>query len=1050
MTARRLLPFALLGCGLMACLLATGPARAVEPYEQFREGLKAKGLFDMAIEYLALMKDSPVLTADQKAVLPYEEALIYMGWARQERDLNQKNGLLDKAAERLQAFIQGNSAHPRTADAEMELGNVLVERGIALVETAARPNNAAQAETMLAEARKKFESALEVFTTARDRFAEQLKQFPKFIPNTDQAQVQARDKTRENLIRSQLLHAATTHEIARTYKTGSDQYKQQLLAAADAYEKIYEDYRTYVVGLRARLKQAQCFQDVGDIKRALGLYANLVDQPADLPDLRTLRASAMYLMLECWTLESQGEYELALTKGEEFLLPVNTREDEAVQGEWLAARYFTALAYKRQADRLTEKTQTEQKRQLLDKAQEHATFVAKYNGAYQDAGKSLLRQMLGAEGDDDTREARTFAEAKTRGESAQQEMATRVAELQAAQASGDQNKIIAANEAMAAARDRALRHFRRALALKDDNSPLDDVNIVRYYLCYLDYTAGRYYDAAVMGNYIVTYYPSSPGARQCATLAMGAFVQEYNSPQATDASRAFDRGELERLAALYEKRWPGEAEAVQCYFILLAIAENEKNYANVLDYLAKVPEGSAKRGEAELIAGRSLWGGYVAQSNLTGVDKPDPAKLAALAADAQKQFEAGLARFKAGIKKPEEASALVADSALRLANAYVNLGQADKAVALLTDPVIGPLALIAAKAPGTGPAAGSTQPTYAIEANKLALRAYVATQALDKAEATMDALEKLVASGDSSGKAGAELTRIYIALGADLETQLKSLRAAGEAEQAAQVSKGFELFLDKISQAADVDFRSLNWVADTFYNLGNAYLGSDGSVTEQARAYYQKSTATDEKILARGASDTAFAQLDYLLAVKMRLAKVKRSTGDYEGALKLLLDVIKAKPQLLDAQKEAALTLEAWGKQDPSKYALAIVGTETIQTPQGAQNVIWGWSKLSIQTQSQANFTRDYHMARLHLATCRLAQARAATDSAEKDKLLKSAHFDIVITLRFKPDLGGDEFRPQYDALLKEIQRASGERSPKGLQALETPGVPAAAGTTGG
>jgi hypothetical protein len=47
---------------------------------------------------------------------------------------------------------------------------------------------------------------------------------------------------------------------------------------------------------------------------------------------------------------------------------------------------------------------------------------------------------------------------------------------------------------------------------------------------------------------------------------------------------------------------------------------------------------------------------------------------------------------------------------------------------------------------------------------------------------------------------------------------------------------------------------------------------------------------------------------------------------------------------------------------------------------------------------------------------------------------------DVAITYRLYPDLGGDAFRAQFDALLKQIQKERGEASPRGLAELdETP-----------
>ncbi|MFV1996270.1 MAG: hypothetical protein ACC661_12610, partial [Verrucomicrobiales bacterium] len=70
----------------------------------------------------------------------------------------------------------------------------------------------------------------------------------------------------------------------------------------------------------------------------------------------------------------------------------------------------------------------------------------------------------------------------------------------------------------------------------------------------------------------------------------------------------------------------------------------------------------------------------------------------------------------------------------------------------------------------------------AIETYKVALRAYVATQQVEKVEKAIQALEKLVKAGGDA-EARAKLTRIYVSLGRELQDQLKRLRNEKKTEQ---------------------------------------------------------------------------------------------------------------------------------------------------------------------------------------------------------------------------------------------------------------------------
>ena len=96
-------------------------------------------------------------------------------------------------------------------------------------------------------------------------------------------------------MQSLMYYAGAREELALTYPVDSAEARDSFQVAADRYDQIYKDYRTFLAGLTARLKQGQCYKQLGDTRRALGLYNDLLTQPDDLPVLHRLRVSAMYL-----------------------------------------------------------------------------------------------------------------------------------------------------------------------------------------------------------------------------------------------------------------------------------------------------------------------------------------------------------------------------------------------------------------------------------------------------------------------------------------------------------------------------------------------------------------------------------------------------------------------------------------------------------------------------------------------------------------------------------------------------------------------------------
>lgn len=1015
--------------GLLACTLvaaAATPVGAAEPFEAFLNGLKQRNMHDMALEYLDAMRDSQMLTPAQRDVITYEEARTLVEYATAERDIGKKNEYLDRASTKFNEFIAQHASHPLTASAQTQLGNVLVVRGQTMLSAAERdPAGAAQLKK---DAKAAFDQAVKIFADAEKRFKEEVESYPKFLAPND-PQVELRERARGNLLQAQLFHAAVLYEMVGTEKDRTTAAAKKMLQdAAAMYEQVYEDWRTRIAGLMARIKQGQCYQELGDTKRALGIYANILDQPAELNELRKLRASAMYLSLQCWLDPKENKLELAALKGEEFLNQSRTEEERLP--EWLAVRYHTALAYKQQAEKVGKEDATHGN--LLRRAQDHVQMVANNTGSYQGPARLLLRQLRGIDADD-TRPPQNFAEALDRGRMALDEMSAKATLIKLAPTMKDEANIPKYQEEALAGRQTAIDMFQAALALKSESSPADEVAIIRYYLCYLYYQIDRNYDAAVMGEYLLRYYPNSAGARGAAKIALAAYVAEYTASMKAEQPSEFDKQKLVDVATAIAKRWPDDSEAVDAWSVLMAIAANERDVERTVEYLGKIPEDSPGRGNAELKAGQVLWSAYIEQSQAPEGERPPQAELDAMAAQAQSTLEKGIERMRANVKEGAEIDATLAAALLSLSQIYVMLGEAEKAVTILEDESMGPLTLIELQHPITA------EGKFKEETYKLALRGYVATQALEKAEEAMNNLEKLV-GGEGGGE---QLTQIYIALGRELEEQVKLLRAdPAKAEELQQVSKGFELFLQRIAEREQGNtFASLNWVSETFFSLGSGFDPGTGTVPPEALNYYQKSVDVDTRL--EGMTGDPDITPDALLAVKLRHTQTLRRMGKYADAVNLVESVLKERNQLLDAQAEAAYIYMDWGRENPAYYNLAVMGArKSSKDAKGADvNTIWGWARLAVTTQSNPKFQDIYHEAQYNLARCRLLQAAAAAGS-EREELVEHARRYIFLTNRMKPDMGGDAWRSRYDALLKTIQKAMGER-PVGLEAFAAAAPPA-------
>ncbi len=1030
------------GVATLGLWLAVGKASAAEPFEAFLDGLRDRGLYDVAMMYLDEMRTSNLVSADTRSIIPYEEGRTLVDQARDEQDVNQKTKQLEAASEKLDLFIKSNSAHPMVGAASMQRGNVIVERGRMALDAAGRPSNSKQKDALLKQARDLFDSAEKVFTEAETKFESDLEKFPKFIPDTETKQIAARDQARRDVIQAMLYAGAVLAERAKTFAANSPEAKKALQVAADKYQKVYERFRNRLAGLLARIKQGQCYQEMGDARRALGLYADILGQPDD-EEFRKLKASALYLSLECWLKDSEKRYELAGLKGEEWLNKARGTEDR--QPDWLAIRYYTALSEVMQAESLDPKdaATANKKKTLLAAAREHANQVAKLPGVYKDAAKALIPRTGGA--DVANKEPTNFMEALERGRVAMDEMSAKQQQIRVAPELGPEavKSVPQYQQEAADLRQKAMTYFDLALKLRDETVPVDEINNVRYYLCFLNYQVKKFYEAAVLGEFLATRYPSSGGARQGAKIALACFYESYRDP-ALAATKEFDFQKMVEVAEYMTRRWKDEAETNDAWAILLAINVGEHRIKEAFECLAKIPESSPMRADQELKLGQSCWREYLlAQQKEEGSSERLPqAELDKLVAQAAEMLESGMNRMRANVEAGGAVTLDLTAAALSAAQIYLGSGKPEKAVALLEDPKIGPLTLYTAKNPIV------LQHDIPIEVHKAALRAYVGASQLPKAEKMMNDLETLVKT-QSGTAAQADLTKIFISMGRALEEQMTALRRDNKTDELAKVAKGFELFLERISGREQGNtFGSLNWVSETFYSLGAGYDSGAQTTPPEAMAYYQKTLDTDNRIMATAAKDASFApNADALVAIKLRTARCLRRMKKFGEAMDLLAGntekkvqgVLQVKPQLLDAQAEAAQVLMDRAAVDNHLYyKSAIIGSRPQKTLPGQPNLVWGWSKLASMVQTNPQFQDAYFDARYNMINCRVLHSQVPANASEKAELLKRAEDDIFLTWRLKPALadGSTPWTAKYDALLRTVQKLSNQK-PDGFKAFD-------------
>ncbi len=442
--------------------------------------------------------------------------------------------------------------------------------------------------------------------------------------------------------------------------------------------------------------------------------------------------------------------------------------------------------------------------------------------------------------------------------------------------------------------------FSFRLAHEPEDAKTDDVNVIRYCVAYLYWAVEDYYDAAVLGEFLARRYPEGAQAQRGAEIAMKSYARLSGEASAND-DRKFEAARMTAMADFITQHWPKSPVADEAWILQIRSAMAKKDSAKALDFLAKIADDSPRRGDAELIAGQALWRTYLEAAQLPEAQQPTKDEMTKTISTARKLLEDAVARLRKPVDAGGEVSSSAAIASLALAQLCLQMGEGAKAVAWIDDAKIGAHTL--AKADSKTIERGN----FRVEAFKAALRAYVATQQLDKAQEVMNALEKA---------GGVNVARIYVSLGRQLEDSLKRLRAEGDDKAAAKAAQGFEFFLTRLAArpAAESTFATLYWVAETFMTLGDGLPSSDGRPSAEAMNYYRKAAAVYEAILKTCEADAKFApQPGSIVAIQIRLARCLRCLREFEKSLQVLVEVLKTREILLEAQREAAYTYQAWG-----------------------------------------------------------------------------------------------------------------------------------------
>ena len=1018
-------------------------AIAEEPARAFLDGLRARGYHDVAIDYLASLESSRLTPPEMRQILSYERALTLVAASRKERDLERRFELLDQAQSLLQEFIEGKESHPKTYAARSQLGNLIVERARIKVEESKSGDTA----NNLVEARKLYDQAFDEFAKLEAAVTAELDQIPKVLDLRDREEARLasrRKQLRADNLQTELLAAAIREEAADTVPDGSKERAEYLTEAAGLYDAIYKKYRSRLAGMYARMYQGRCNFRLGKTKDALGYYTELLDQPSEPDSFWTLKTKTLRLAMDAWLAPKERKYMEAIKQASNWIAsaPRNSQRNP----DMLAIRLSLARAFQMQADAYRKRDPQDARtiNVSLDSARKHADFVANEPGDLQEEAQELVVSLGGRRKNATEDAPATFADAQRAGKKALDELgpateqvnqlARRLRRAAPAERAKIQQDLSSAQQALTASQDEALESYQLAMQLADRDTPPSELNLVRYFVCYLYYLKQQYWEAALMGEFVSKRDPQSAGAKPSAKIALACYLQLLEDAAKEGTSRGEDAPagdspdssgtggettavaevsaassnefELRRIATLTRfiaSTWPETPEAVESISTVVPVMVNAGELQVARELTLLLPEETDERSIAELVTGQALWGTYLQrQQSAGGATDESPADVEQLATQASELLKAGYQR----LDPSAEVTNSTATAILSLAQSLVADGDDEAAIEVLENPEVGPLALLDESH------AATENPVFVQESLRTALQAYVGAMSTDppammeKAKQTMVSLRQAVGE-DAIGKQ--RMLAIYVNLAQSIESQLSSAEPSARQE----MSKVFEAFLQELS-AGSSEVGVLNWVAETFASLGRGLDTDSASLNDAARGYYQRSIDAFGNLLAR--SDL---QPQVSTQIKARVASVKTQMRDFEGAMTELEQLIATSPNAVNLQVEAARVLQAWGKTNAAKFREAITGIRPRE-----KGGIWGWGKIANATMPHPQFRKTFFEARYEMAKCQIGIAMSK-QGGERTKQLQAAERTLSTTKKLYPSLGGPDWQAKYDELIAAI--ASGK-----------------------
>lgn len=973
---------------------------ASDSHEAFLQGLRDRGYYDTALEYLGTLGGAATTSADIEATLDLERAIIWMERSNATRRQDDRERFAGQGQVSFEVFLKEHPRHPRAAAGYAHLGRLLFEQARQKIWKCGASFNMDQREALTNEARRMLQRAKRAFGKARHQFKKQLDNLPIVDPEDDKDGYQNRRRTEVRYLGTWLSFASCDYEDALTQDPDSGRRSDLLGMAQEQFQEIHTFSRSSAAGQHAKLMMGQCWQELGDISQALGYFDELRNQPSQDPYMQRLSRTAQYYRLVCLNHESRKEFQNVVADATQWL-----KQNQGARNTEAGLGILFEKAVATEALARNKNMSGEQQQLRLRQALADLNLVSAVVSPVQETARvaaERLRDELG----DDRQEPKSFDSAFDRGRQIVGRLQESRDAVQLAQT--DHNRQQATQE-LELLQAEAGRMFQLAIQLRKPDSDRSAIAQARYLLSYVFLQQRKSYDAFVLARHVMRRHKEEAAetAADATEMAISAALQIWSDASQDD--REFELNLVREICEEVILAFPGSRRATDARMRLGRIFLELDQPRKAAQAFLQVPEGDAGYATARIEAGQACWLAWAQASSKTAASDQTamaPAIQAEWKLQARSLLTEGI-QLNRAMQADSSLSEDVVRAEVSLSGLLNQDGDFAETVRRLAEG--NPTVLSAIETDQPRPERGVSSVAFAGLCYRTLLRAYMGTQQIDDALAVMKKLQDLGATNT---------TAIYTQLGRELQLELARLRDSGETERLREVRTSFEEFLEQVYESRDASSSgALLWIGGTY-----AGLAQGAKDAADADEYFHKAGTVYEELLeSKLTASTA-------TAVRLRLIRVYRQRKQFQRAVALATEVLTANASSVSVQVEAAHVLADWGENgEPERLLESIRGVPVDQK----DKTIWGWAAIarrlqrSRQAEDWAELQPLFLEARYELSNSRMRYARLNSETGREQ--LEAAARELTSMVQVSTDLN-DEWWARFSGLYREIQTQLGHR----------------------